>query len=73
MSLMVLENGARWSVDEGWDDDGVIQYDLCDDVLELLDVPFWRRQLSFFIRPLKIVYPPWKNENTRSRPCGIDS
>lgn len=55
------------------DDDGVIQYDLCDDVLELLDVPFWRRQLSFFIRPLKIVYPPWKNENTRSRPCGIDS
>ena len=24
MSLMVLENGARWSVDEGWDDDGVM-------------------------------------------------
>ena len=25
MSSIVAKNGARWSVDEGWDDDGVVQ------------------------------------------------
>ena len=29
MSSIVEKNGARWSVDEGWDDDGVVVVHVC--------------------------------------------
>ena len=36
MSSIVAKNGARWSVDEGWDDDGVVVVLMCAEYIKNL-------------------------------------